>query len=116
MTANDQESDQIKGYEAGAVDYITKSFSVIALQRKISAMFAMLEHHRLEKDVYDTLMTNLLSRQQEFGVLGKFNYTFPLLPMLVFFTALVLIALGYSTLAIRYCGKKSLAEHTKMME
>lgn len=53
LTANDQESDQIKGYEAGAVDYITKPFSIVALQRKISAMFAMLEHHRLEKDVYD---------------------------------------------------------------
>ena len=26
LTANDQEKDQIKGYEAGAVDYITKPF------------------------------------------------------------------------------------------
>ena len=43
LTANDQESDQIRGYEAGAVDYITKPFSIGALQRKIKAMFAMLE-------------------------------------------------------------------------
>jgi DNA-binding response OmpR family regulator len=28
LTANDQESDQIRGYEAGAVDYITKPFSI----------------------------------------------------------------------------------------
>lgn len=53
LTANDQESDQIRGYEAGAVDYITKPFSIGALQRKISAMFAMLEHHRPAKDIYD---------------------------------------------------------------
>lgn len=53
LTANDQESDQIRGYEVGAVDYITKPFSIGALQRKISAMFAMLEHHRPTKDVYD---------------------------------------------------------------
>lgn len=53
LTANDQESDQIKGYEAGAVDYITKPFSIMALQRKISAMFAMLQHYGPEKDVYD---------------------------------------------------------------
>lgn len=53
LTANDQECDQIKGYEAGAVDYITKPFSIAALQKKIRAMFAMLENHRLEKDVYD---------------------------------------------------------------
>ena len=44
LTANDQESDQIRGYEVGAVDYITKSFVIGALQRKIKAMFAMLEH------------------------------------------------------------------------
>ena len=28
LTANDQESDQIRGYEAGAVDYITKPFVI----------------------------------------------------------------------------------------
>lgn len=117
-------------------------------------------------NLINTLMTNLVSRQQEFGVLrsialsnkqlsemlraesfcyvlatmavtltvgtvlgyvlcqifgqvgtlGKLSYTFPLLPMLIFFTALVLIALGYSVLAIRFCGMKSLSEHTKMME
>ena len=53
LTANDQESDQIRGYEAGAVDYITKPFSIGALQRKIRAMFAMLEHHKPVKDLYD---------------------------------------------------------------
>ena len=53
LTANDQESDQIRGYEAGAVDYITKPFSIGTLQRKIRAMFAMLEHHKPTKDLYD---------------------------------------------------------------
>lgn len=53
LTANDQESDQIRGYEAGAVDYITKPFSIGALQRKIGAMFTMLEHHKPAKDIYD---------------------------------------------------------------
>ena len=53
LTANDQESDQIRGYEAGAVDYITKPFSIEALQRNIRAMFAMLEHHKPAKDLYD---------------------------------------------------------------
>ena len=37
LTANDQESNQIRGYEAGAVDYITKPFSISALQRKIKS-------------------------------------------------------------------------------
>lgn len=53
LTANDQERDQVKGYEAGAVDYITKPFSIMALQHKISAMFAMLEYHKPLEDIYD---------------------------------------------------------------
>ncbi len=53
LTANDQESDQIRGYEVGAVDYITKPFVIVALQRKIKAMFAMLEHHKPAKNIYD---------------------------------------------------------------
>ena len=53
LTANDQESDQLRGYEVGAVDYITKPFSIGALQRKIQAMFAMLEHHKPPRDIYD---------------------------------------------------------------
>lgn len=53
LTANDQENDQIRGYDAGAVDYITKPFSIGALKRKIRAMSAMLEHHKPSKDIYD---------------------------------------------------------------
>ena len=53
LTANDQESDQIRGYEVGAVDYITKPFSIGVLLRKIRVMFAMLEHRGMAKDFYD---------------------------------------------------------------
>ena len=35
------------------MDYITKPFVLRALQRKIKAMFAMLEHHKPAKDIYD---------------------------------------------------------------
>lgn len=114
----------------------------------------------------NTLMTNLVSRQQEFGVLqsiglsnkqlykmlrmeclyyvfgtmaitfvfgtaagyilcqifnqvgvfGKLHYTFPFLQVLLFFAVLVVIALIYSTLAIRYCHKQSLVDRIKTME
>ena len=53
LTANDRERDQLHGYEAGAVDYITKPFSIAALRRKISALFAMLERHKPSRDIYD---------------------------------------------------------------
>lgn len=53
LTANDLESDQLRGYEAGAADYITKPFSIGVLQRKTRAMFAMLEHHKQPEDIYN---------------------------------------------------------------
>lgn len=78
LTANDQERDQIRGYEAGAVDYITKPFSIGALQQKISAMFAMLEHHRPTKDIYDDGKLFLDFSEQTASLNGK---PMPLSPM-----------------------------------
>ena len=53
LTANDQESDQIRGYEVGAEDNIKKRFGIGALQRKLKAMFAILEHQKPEKKIKD---------------------------------------------------------------
>lgn len=53
LTANDQEGDMIKGYEAGAVDYITKPFSIAALLRKIRALSQILINRNPGKDVYN---------------------------------------------------------------
>lgn len=50
------------------------------------------------------------------GVFGKLHYTFPFLQVLLFFAVLVVIALIYSTLAIRYCHKQSLVDRIKTME
>ena len=74
LTANDQESDQIRGYEVGAVDYITKPFVIGALQRKIKAMFSMLEqlkHHKPAKDVYDDGRLFLDFSEQSAALNGK---------------------------------------------
>lgn len=53
LTANDQECDQVRGYEAGAVDYITKPFPVLALKKKIRAMFDMLKRRSPDRVLYD---------------------------------------------------------------
>lgn len=71
LTANDQESDQIRSYEAGAVDYVTKPFVIGALQRKIKAMFAMLEHHKPAKDIYDDGRLFLDFAEQAASLNGK---------------------------------------------
>lgn len=43
ITANDKESDMLKGYEVGGADYVTKPFSVTVLCKKVAAVFANLE-------------------------------------------------------------------------
>ena len=53
VSAKDTETDKTLGLSLGADDYITKPFVIGALQRKIKAMFAMLEHHKPAKDIYD---------------------------------------------------------------
>ena len=77
LTANDQESDQIRGYEVGAVDYITKPFVLGALQRKIKAMFAMLEHHKPAKDIYDDGRLFLDFSEQTASLNGKASDSIP---------------------------------------
>ena len=71
LTANDQESDQIRGYEAGAVDYIIKPFSIGVLLWKIRAMFAMLEHQGLSMDFYDDGRLFLDFSEQTASLNGK---------------------------------------------
>lgn len=53
ITANDQESDMLKGYQAGGADYVTKPFSVTVLCRKIAAFFANLELRVPRHDLFD---------------------------------------------------------------
>jgi two-component system OmpR family response regulator len=39
LTANDMESDMIKGFDLGADDYVTKPFPINVFQRKVAALF-----------------------------------------------------------------------------
>ncbi|MEW9097037.1 MAG: response regulator transcription factor [Clostridiaceae bacterium] len=53
LTANDRESDMLKGYEVGGADYITKPFSVAVLGKKIAAIFENMERKNPRHDLYD---------------------------------------------------------------
>lgn len=53
LTARDEEADLLYGYEVGAVDYIVKPFSLAALERKISAMLALVAERRSQTESYD---------------------------------------------------------------
>ena len=58
LTANDRESDEIRGYELGAVDYITKPFSIHSLQR------AMLGGKPLTLSTLEFRMLNLFCQNR----------------------------------------------------
>lgn len=40
LTANDMESDMLKGYELGADDYVTKPFHMSVFQKKLAVLFS----------------------------------------------------------------------------
>jgi len=52
LTANDMESDMIKGFELGADDYVTKPFPISVLQRKVTALFNRI-NKQTNGDFYD---------------------------------------------------------------
>lgn len=43
LTANDMESDMLRGFEMGADDYVTKPFPINVFQKKVSALLARIE-------------------------------------------------------------------------
>lgn len=53
LTANDTEQDMLAGYAAGGADYVTKPFSVAVLCKKLAAVFARLETHAPQHEIYD---------------------------------------------------------------
>lgn len=53
LTAKDKESDILKGYEAGGIDYITKPFSIVVLCKKIAAIFDNINREKPKHDIYE---------------------------------------------------------------
>ena len=52
LTANDMESDMLKGYELGADDYVTKPFPMSVFQKKLAALLSRIAKQS-EEDKYD---------------------------------------------------------------
>lgn len=71
LTANDKESDMLKGYEAGGADYITKPFSIAVLCRKITAVFANMELRHPRHDLYDDGVLKIDFSEQSASLAGE---------------------------------------------
>ena len=53
ITANDKESDMLKGYELGAEDYVTKPFPMSVFQKKLSVVLGRLAKQSGGGDCYE---------------------------------------------------------------
>ena len=53
ITANDKESDMLKGYELGAEDYVTKPFPMSVFQKKLSVVLGRLAKQSGGGDSYE---------------------------------------------------------------
>ena len=71
LTANDKESDMLKGYEAGGADYITKPFSIAVLCRKIAAVFTNMEQRNPRRDIYDDCVLKIDFSEQTALLAGE---------------------------------------------
>ena len=71
LTANDKESDMLKGYEAGGADYITKPFSIAVLCKKITAVFANMELRHPRHDLYDDGVLKIDFSEQTASLAGQ---------------------------------------------
>ncbi|MFL5768106.1 MAG: response regulator transcription factor [Actinomycetota bacterium] len=60
LTAKTQEQDRLKGYQAGAAEYITKPFSPISLTEAIEAIHSMTPEERGRRR--DVALSNLRDR------------------------------------------------------
>lgn len=58
LTANDMESDMLKGYELGAEDYVTKPFPISVFQKKVSRILSRVTNKK-SSDYYDDGKLNI---------------------------------------------------------
>lgn len=71
LTANDKESDMLKGYEAGGADYLTKPFSIAVLCKKIAAVFTNMERRNLRHNLYDDGVLKIDFSEQTASLAGE---------------------------------------------
>ena len=71
ITANDKESDMLKGYEAGGADYVTKPFSVTVLCKKGAAVVANMELRAPRHDLFDDGFLKIDFSEQSSSLAGE---------------------------------------------
>lgn len=71
LTANDRESDMLKGYEAGGADYVTKPYSIAVLCKKVAAAFRNMEQRGPRHDLFDDGILRIDFSEQTAALHGK---------------------------------------------
>ena len=86
LTANDMESDMLKGYELGAEDYVTKPFPMSVFQKKLSVVLGRLAKKHRSTEVICLVALTLYLFMENKPFLLSANPFLLMLPV-VFFNA-----------------------------
>ena len=71
LTANDMESDMLKGYELGAEDYVTKPFPMSVFQKKLSVVLGRLAKQSGGEDCYEDSALSINFSEMTASLSGK---------------------------------------------
>ena len=71
LTANDMESDMLKGYELGAEDYVTKPFPMSVFQKKLSVVLGRLAKQSGGGDCYEDSALSINFSEMTASLSGK---------------------------------------------
>ena len=71
ITANDKESDMLKGYELGAEDYVTKPFPMSVFQKKLSVVLGRLAKQSGGGDCYEDSALSINFSEMTASLSGK---------------------------------------------
>ncbi|HEY9070098.1 MAG TPA: hybrid sensor histidine kinase/response regulator [Candidatus Ozemobacteraceae bacterium] len=83
VTGRDQEVDEVRGFEVGAADYVTKPFSPVVVRARVLAHLA-LRQARKELEKQNQHLRELLKLREEIDRITRHDLKGPLTPILGF--------------------------------
>lgn len=116
LTANDMESDMLKGFELGADDYVTKPFPISVFRKKVSALLGRIQKQTGGDCYTDGTLSVNFSEMTAFLEGKSIAFTpleYRLLKMMVVYPFLILLTAAIPALLYRQIARVSIIERLR---